>query len=112
QLTGGGPAVRGANGSEDLESDAVLAERLDPLHPRRLEESSCPVGIAGEPSADVVDDIRGLVDVGAIGNGDVLVDPGPDSGEVRGDGDGAVRDAVDDAVEVPECGPPEAEIFD
>ena len=43
---------------------------------------------------------------------DVLVDPGPRPGPVRGDLDLAVRDRVDDAVEVAQRRPPQAEVLD
>src|SRR6185436_10707811 len=42
QLAGGGPLLRGANRAQDLEGDAVLAERGDAIDPRRLEDAALP----------------------------------------------------------------------
>ena len=46
ELAGGGPLLRRADRAQDLERDAVLAERLDPLDPRRLEDAPLPDRVA------------------------------------------------------------------
>ena len=84
----------------------------DAIDLRRLEHPALPDRVVGHRLADVVDDLGRLVDVGAVGDGDVLVDPGPDARPVRGDLDLAVGDGVDDAVEVAQRGPPQAEVLD
>ena len=71
-----------------------------------------PDRIGRHLTADVVDDRDRLVDVGAERDHDVLVDPRPGPGPVAGNLDLAVRDGVDDAVEVAERRPPEAEVLD
>ena len=108
EVAGGGPLVGGPDGAEDLERDAGLGERLDALDPRRLEDPPLPDRVAGHPRADLVDDRDRPVDVGAVGDRHVLVDPRPDAGQVRGHLDLAVRDGVDDAVEVAQRRPPQA----
>ena len=112
KLAAGGPLVRGPDGAQDLERHAVFAEGLDPLDARRLEDPALPDRIVGISLPDRVDDGDRRVDVRAVGDRDVLVDPGPDAGPVGGDLDLAVRDGVDDAVDVPERRPPEAEVLD
>ena len=69
-------------------------------------------GIGGHLLADLVDDADRLVDVGPVGDRHVLVDPRPDAGEVAGDLDLAVGHRVDDAVDVPDRGPPQREVLD
>ena len=69
-------------------------------------------GSLGHLAPDLVDDVDRLVDVGAVGDRDVLVDPRPDAGQVGGDLDLAVGDGVDDAVEVAERRPPQVEVLD
>ena len=68
--------------------------------------------VGGHLRADLVDDLGRLVDVGAVGDRDVLVDARPDAGQVRGDLDLAVGHRVDDAVEVAQGRPPQAEVLD
>ena len=97
---------------EDLEGHAVLAERLDPLDPRRLEHAALPDRVVEHRLADGVDHPDRPVDVGAVGDDHVLVDPGPDAGQVRGDLDLAVRHGVDDAIDVADRRPPQAEVLD
>ena len=88
------------------------AERLDALDAGRLEDAPLPGRVAGHLAPDVVDDLDRLVDVGAVGDRDVLVDARPDPGQVRGDLDLAVGDRVDHAVEVPQRRPPQGEVLD
>src|SRR5439155_13961505 len=95
----------------DLQGHAIFSERRDSLDPWRLEDATLPGGIAGHLPADVVDDLDRLVDVGAVGDRDVLVDPRPHPGEVGGDADLAIRDRVDNPVQVPQRGPPEGEVL-
>ena len=90
-------SIRRTNGAEDLQGHAVFAQRFDPLDAGRLEEAMGPVRVAGQLPTNVVDDAGRLVEVGAVGDGDVLVDAGPDAGHVRGHRDRAIRDAVDGA---------------
>ena len=84
----------------------------DPLDPRRLEDPALPRGLAGHLAADLLDDRHGLVDVGAIGDGHVLVDARPHPGQVGRHLDLAVGDGVDDAVEVAQRRAPEREVLD
>src|SRR5947199_404534 len=79
---------------------------------RRLEDAALPLGVGGHRLADVVDDLRRLVDVGAVGDRDVLIDSGPDPGQVARDGDLAVGDGVDHAIEVSQGGASKAEVLD
>ena len=68
ELAGGRPLVGGADGPEDLERDAVLAERLDALDARRLEDASLPDRVVVHRPADRVDDLDRVVDVRAVGD--------------------------------------------
>ena len=94
--------------------------RVTPYSPRASTRSTrgasmtrrFQAGSDGHLATDVVDDLDRLVDVRAVGDGDVLVDPRPDPGQVAGDGDLAVGDRVDDAVEVAQRRPPQAEVLD
>src|SRR3954469_6095327 len=63
EIAGGRPLVCSTDGTEDLERDAVLGQRLDPLHARRLQHASLPGRIAGHLAADVVDDLDRLIDI-------------------------------------------------
>ena len=101
-----------ADRAEDLERDAVRLQRLHALDAWRLEDAPLPDRIAGHLATDVVDDLDRLVDVGAVGDGHVLVDPRPDPGQVGRHVDLAVGDGVDDAVEVAQRRPPQGEVLD
>src|SRR4029079_5073934 len=106
------PLVGGADRAEDLERDADgRVDRLDAVDARWLEDPTLPLRVGGHALAHRVYDVDRLVDVGPEQDDDVLVDPGPGPGPVRGDRDRAVRDRVDDAVEVAQGRPPQAEVL-
>ena len=90
----------------------MLAERLDAVDVRRLEDPALPRRVGGHRAADLVDDLGRHVDVGAVGDGHVLVDARPDPGQVGGDLDLAVGHRVDDPVEVAQRRPAEREVLD
>src|SRR6185369_7870958 len=83
-----------------------------PLDARRLEDPALPDRIGGHRLAELLDDLDRLVDVRSEGDRDVLVDPGPRPRPVRRDLDLAVRDGMDDPVEIAERRPAEAEVLD
>ena len=112
EVPGGSPLVGRANGPEDLEGHSGLAQLADPLDARRLEDPSLPDRIVGHLAPDRVDDPDGRVDVGAVGDRDVLVDARPDAGQVGGHVDLAVGDRVHHAIEVAQRRPPQREVLD
>src|SRR6185437_4965365 len=111
ELAAGRPLLRRANRAEDLQGDAALVDRFDALDPRRLQDPALPDRVVVHLAAELVDDLDRLVDIGPEGDRDVLVDPGPRPGPVAGDLDLTVRHRVDDAVEVAQRRPPQAEVL-
>ena len=89
-----------------------LGQVGDPLDARGIEDAPAPDRVGGHRPADLVDDLDGALDVGPVGDRDVLVDPRPDAGQVRGDLDLAVGHRVDDAVEVAQRRPAQGEVLD
>ena len=112
ELAAGGPLLGRADRAQDLEGHAVLAQRLDALDARRLEHAALPDRVVEHLAPDGIDDADRAIDVGAVGDHDVLVDPCPDPGQVGGHLDLAVGDRVDHAIDVADGRAPQAEVLD
>ena len=59
-----------------------------------------PGGVGLHRLADIVDDLDRTIDVRAVGDRHVLVDPRPDARQVRGHLDLPIRDRMDDTIDV------------
>ena len=113
ELAGGGPLLGGADRAEDLERDPELGRSTSTRSTRggsRIRRFQTGSAAISRPTSSTT--LDRLVDVGPERDRHVLVDPGPGPRPVGGDLDLAVRDGVDDAVEVAQRRPPQAEVLD